>query len=197
VTGDDVAQAVGGVAALLLVASSLVSRRLPIAQTVRMALLWAAIFAAMFVLFLFRDEAGVVWERATAELSGDRATVVGGSYRIPKSDDGYFWVRARVNGKPVRFMVDTGASVTALSSGSARGADVVPSGGFGVLVETANGTVENQRARIARIEVGPIVRENAPALIGDALGDTNLLGMSFLSTLRAWRVEGDTLVLEH
>lgn len=195
-TGDDAAQLAGGVAALTLVASSLLARRLPIGQTVRMALLWAAIFAGVFVLFLFRDEAGVVWERATSELSGERAIVSNGTYRIPKSNDGHFWVRARVNGKPVRFMVDTGASVTAMSSGAARSADVTPSGGFGVLVETANGTVVNQRARIARLEVGPIVRENAPALIGETLGETNLLGMSFLSTLRAWRVEGNNLVLE-
>ncbi|MFM9978925.1 MAG: TIGR02281 family clan AA aspartic protease [Sphingomonadaceae bacterium] len=195
-TGDEVAQIAGGVAALTLVVSSLAARRLPLAQTVRMALIWVAVFSGVFVLFLFRGEVGVVWDRAVAELGGTSAKAVGNTYRIPKSDDGHFWVRARVNGTPVRFMVDTGASVTALSDVSARAANVETSSGFGVIVETANGTVENRRARIERLEVGPIVIENAPALISETLGETNLLGMSFLSALRGWRVEGDTLVLE-
>jgi aspartyl protease family protein len=51
------------------------------------------------------------------------------------------------------------------------------------------------RARIKRITVGPIVREDFPVLVADNLGDANLLGMNFLSTLKGWRVEAGELVL--
>ena len=51
-------------------------------------------------------------------------------------------------------------------------------------------------ARIERLEIGSIVQANARTTIGDTLGDTNLLGMSFLAQLKSWRVEGNTLILQ-
>jgi aspartyl protease family protein len=194
---DDVAQWIWGIAALVLVGSSLVARRLPIGQTVKMALAWVAIFGGVFVLFLFRDEGRAVWNRATSELSGKSGQTIGNSLRIRKSEDGHFWVRANVNGKPVEFLIDSGATVTTMTPQSAASAGVEPTGGFPVMVETANGTVEAQRARIDTLAVGPITQSDAAAQIGSAaMGDTNLLGMSFLSSLKSWRVEGDTLILE-
>ena len=193
---DDIAQWIWGIGALALVGSSLVARRLPIGQTVKMALAWLAIFAAVFVLFLFRDEGRAVWNRATNELSGTAPVVVGQSVRIKKSDDGHFHVRASVNGKPIEFLIDSGATTTTLSAAAAANAGVEPSGGFAVMVRTANGTVEAQRAEIASLTIGPITQANAPALIGGGeMGDTNLLGMSFLSSLKSWRVEEGQLVL--
>ena len=169
---------------------------MPLGQTVKMALAWLAIFAAVFVLFLFRDEARAIWNRATNELSGTAPVVVGQSVRIKKSDDGHFHVRASVNGKPIEFLIDSGATTTTLSAAAAANAGVEPSGGFAVMVRTANGMVEAQRAEIALLTIGPITQANAPALIGGGeMGDTNLLGMSFLSSLKSWRVEEGQLVL--
>ena len=188
---------VWGIGALVLVVSSLVAQKLPLGKALKMALTWVAIFGAMFVLFLFKDEGREVWRRATAEISGDAGQVDGTTMRLRREEDGHYWVRAAVNGAPVRFMIDSGATTTTLSQEAARSAGVVPSAGFPVLVETANGTVELQRARIATLAVGTIVQKDAAVLIGsEGLGDTNLLGMSFLSSLKSWRVEGATLILE-
>ena len=188
---------VWGIGALVLVVSSLVAQKLPLGKALKMALTWVAIFGAMFVLFLFKDEGREVWRRATAEISGDAGQVDGTTMRLRREEDGHYWVRAAVNGAPVRFMIDSGATTTTLSQEAARSAGVVPSAGFPVLVETANGTVELQRARIATLGVGTIVQKDAAVLIGsEGLGDTNLLGMSFLSSLKSWRVEGATLILE-
>jgi aspartyl protease family protein len=193
----DMAQWIWGVGALVLVGSSLIARRMPIAQTLKMVLLWVAIFGFAFVLFLFRDEGRAIWQRAKADVGGNVAQVSGSTMRIRKSDDGHFWVRASVNGKPVNFLIDSGATTTTLSRASAAYADVQPSGGFPVMVETANGTAEAQRARIATLVVGSIRQQDAPAHIGShGLGETNLLGMSFLSSLKSWRVEGVILILE-
>jgi aspartyl protease family protein len=194
---DDVAQWIWGIGALVLVGSSLAARRLPVGQTIKMALAWVAIFAFMFVLLLFRDEGRGIWARALSELSGNAGQTVGSTLRIKKSEDGHFWVRASVNGKPMQFLIDSGATVTTVTPQDASAAGLQPDGAFPVMVETANGTVEAQRTRIGSLTVGPITQQDAPAQIGGAaMGDTNLLGMSFLSSLKSWRVERGTLILE-
>jgi aspartyl protease family protein len=194
---DDGISFVWGIGALVLVISSLVAQKLPIGKAIKMALAWIGIFGASFVLFLFKDEGREVWRRATVEISGDAGQVEGTTLRLRREEDGHYWVRASVNGTPVRFMIDSGATTTTLSQASAQAAGLKPSGGFPVLVDTANGTVELQRAEIDALAVGSTVQRNAKVLIGsEGLGDTNLLGMSFLSTLKSWRVEGATLILE-
>ncbi len=186
-----------GIGALVLVISSLVAQKLPIGKAIKMMLAWVAIFAGAFVLFLFKDEGREVWRRVTAEISGDTGQIEGMTVRLKREDDGHYWVRASVNGTPVRFMIDSGATTTTLAPASAQAAGIKPSGGFPVLVDTANGTVELQRATIETLAVGTIIQRDAAILIGsEGLGETNLLGMSFLSTLKSWRVEGATLILE-
>jgi aspartyl protease family protein len=193
---DDGVTFIWGIGALAIVISSLVAQKLPLGKALKMALAWLAIFGSAFVLFLFKDEGQVVWQRATAELSGDPGQIDGTMLRLKRAEDGHYWVRASVNGTPVRFMIDSGATTTTLSQASARAAGIQPSQGFPVLVETANGTVELQRAEVAALSVGGIVQRDAKVLIGsEGLGDTNLLGMSFLSSLTQWRVEGSTLTL--
>ena len=188
---------VWGIGALALVGSSLIAQKLSLGKAVKMILAWLTIFSVAFVLFLFKEEGRVVLQRIKTELSGDKGTIEGTALRLRREDDGHYWVRASVNGTPVRFMIDSGATMTTLSEKSAQSAGIRPSAGFAVLVQTANGTVELQRAEIEALSVGSIVQKNAKVLIGsDGLGDTNLLGMSFLSSLRGWRVEGDTLILE-
>lgn len=194
---DNVAQWIWGIGALMLVGSSLFARQMPVSQWLKMLLAWVAIFGVAFVLFLFRDEGRVVWQRATAEITGRSGETVGTTLRIRQADDGHFWVRASVNGRPTDFMIDSGATMTTLTQATAAAAGVTASGGFPVLVETANGTVETQRARIEKLTIGPITQNDAAVLIGaDTMGDTSLLGMSFLSTLKSWRVERRTLILE-
>jgi aspartyl protease family protein len=194
---DDGVTFVWGIGALVLVISSLVAQKLPIGKAIKMLLAWVAIFGGAFILFLFKDEGREVWRRATAEISGDAGQVEGTTMRLKREEDGHYWVRASVNGTPVRFMIDSGATTTTLSQTAAQSAGVTPSAGFPVLVETANGTVELQRAQIETLAIGTIVQNDAAVLIGsDGLGYTNLLGMSFLSSLKSWRVEGTILILE-
>ena len=186
-----------GIGALVLVGSSLVAQKLPLGKALKMVLAWVAIFAGFFALFLFKDEGREVWRRATVELSGDTGQVEGTTLRLKRAEDGHYWVRASINGTPIRFMVDSGATTTTLSPAAAKSAGLEPEGGFPVIVETANGTVEVQRTRIETLVIGNLTQKDAPALIGsDAMGDTNLLGMSFLSSLKSWRAEDSTLILE-
>ncbi len=193
---EDTGSLIYAVLLLVLVASSLFARRLPLGETLRMFLSWALIFGALFVVFTFRSDLRIVWDRVAVELGLGDAAQKNGTLRVPRDANGHFSVTASVNGRDVRFMIDSGATTTSMSTAGARTAGIdVSEAGFPVIVETANGTAEMRRARINRLSVGPIAREDFPVLFSDTLGETNLLGMNFLDTLKGWRVEGDTLVL--
>jgi aspartyl protease family protein len=197
VSGDEAAQLVAGVMMLVLVGSGLIARRLPLNDVLRMTLGWVLVFALLLVGYSYRAELGRVVQRVTGDLLGDRGQTAGGTLRVPMAEDGHFWVRARVNGIEMRFMIDSGATTTVMSSAAAMAAGVsVDQSGFPVVMETANGTARAYRARVERLVLGPIESSDLAVLVSPTLGDTNLLGMNFLSSLESWRVEGRTLVLE-
>ena len=112
--------------ALMLVAGSLIARRERFAKLATFALAWIAIFGAGFVLFTFRDDLGYVAQRIRAEASGE-PVVAGQEVRIPMSIDGHFWVEASLNGVPVKFLVDSGATMTTIGRSTAEAAGVTVS----------------------------------------------------------------------
>lgn len=189
-SGDDTASAVYLLLAVVLVGSALFSRRLPLGQTFRMLAAWAAIFTVGTVLFGFRHDIGDILGNRIL----DRAEVSGGTVRIPMAEDGHFWVEARINGQPIRLMVDSGASVTTLSRATAADAGVEAEGMFPVMVGTANGVIEVRRARVRSIVVGDIAMEELAVHLAPNT-DLDVIGMNFLSKLSRWSVEGRTLIL--
>lgn len=196
-TGSDTASLVYSLLLLVLVGSALVPRGLPIGQTLKMALGWVGIFALIFLLVSFRPELKMIWQRVTGELGlADTAAISGGPMTLRKASDGHFWVTADVNGTPVRFMVDSGASYTAMSTDAARRANVEPDRfSMKMVLNTANGIVEADRATVRELQVGTLQMRDHAVVIASAFGDTNLLGMNFLSALESWRVEGSSMIL--
>lgn len=194
---SDTASLVYSLLLLVLVGSALVSRSLPIGQTIKMALGWVGIFALIFLLISFRPELKMIWERVTGELGlSSEPAIVGAPTTTRKDEDGHFWVNAQVNGSPVRFMVDSGASYTALTAEAARSAGVsLDALSMKTVLETANGIVEADRATIANLQVGSLVMKDHAVVVSPAFGETNVLGMNFLSALESWRVEGDSMIL--
>jgi aspartyl protease family protein len=178
--------------AIVFVASALIGRRLPLGKTVKMLAIWVAIFAVFFVLFAFRSELSGVGERLRAEATGN-PIVQGKQVRIPIADDGHFWVDAKLNGHNVRFMVDSGASITTVSSDEAKAAGMTI-GTEKAVVNTANGPTLVTKGWADTLQVGTIEKKEFSVDISDQEG-VNLLGMNFLSSLRSWRVEGNYLVL--
>jgi aspartyl protease family protein len=177
---------------LMLVASSLFSMRLPIAKIAKMALAWVAIFGVMFVFVAFRHDFSALGQRLRAEATGT-PIVNGEEVRVPASEDGHYWVQARVNGHTAPFLVDSGASVTTVSADTASAAGLEPDLRV-AMVETANGAVMMKQASAESLAVGPIERPGMTISINER-DDTNVLGMNFLSSLDSWRVEGNYLVL--
>ena len=180
------------VLAAVFVATSLIGRRIPLGKAAKIGLAWVAIFGVVFAIFAFRGDLSRYTQRLRGEAFGT-PIVEGRTVRIPIAEDGHFWVRAKLNGHSVRFMVDSGASVTTISSDVAKDAGIAIGSRRGV-VNTANGAVLVAQGTAERLEVGPIVRSDFPVDVNDR-DDTNLLGMNFLSSLQGWRVEGSDLVL--
>ena len=196
-SGDDTAQLVAAVTMLVLVGTSLLSRRLPLGDTVRMVLGWLLIFAVILLGYSYRRELGLAAQRVTGDLMGERGQVVGETLRIPMAEDGHFWIRGTVNGTSVRFLVDSGATTTALSARTATAAGVrVDEASLPVSIQTANGTVRAQRAQVETLKLGPIMAREMAVVVSPSFGEVNVLGMNFLSSLGSWRVDGRTLVLE-
>lgn len=134
--------------------------------------------------------------RLTSAIGLDRQQVVGGEVRIPMARDGHFWVEAEINGVRRRMLVDSGATVTALSRETARAAGVEADATLlPLLMQTANGTVRADAGTVDALEIGEIEARRLKVVISPTLGNTDVLGMNFLSKLAAWRVEGGTLFL--
>lgn len=127
-------------------------------------------------------------------LSGQ--TVEGDSIRIRMGPDGHFWARVEINGVPRRMLIDSGATITALSQDSARAAAVEPAPDIiPVLMRTANGTVRAETGSIDRLRIGAMEARDLKVVISPSLGDVDILGMNFLTQLASWRVEGRELIL--
>ena len=179
--------------AVMLVLGSLMARREPAAKLVTMALAWVLIFAAGFVLFTFRDNFGWVAQRLKAEAIGTPVEE-GHETRIPMAIDGHFWVSAKLNGKDVKFLVDSGATMTTVDRDTAVAAGIAVSPHRDEFVRTGNGIIRVSTARADELIVGGITRRDVGLQIADN-DDLNVLGMNFLSSLSRWGVEGRWLVL--
>ena len=123
--------------------------------------------------------------------------VIGRTVRIRMSPNGHFMADVSINGVARRMMIDSGATVTALSAATAAAAGVeadrLP---LPVLIQTANGTIEARSGTIAELRLGSIAARRLKVVVSPAFGSMDVLGMNFLSGLASWRVEGGTLILE-
>jgi aspartyl protease family protein len=120
------------------------------------------------------------------------------SVTVPRDARGHFEVDARIEGRHLNFMIDTGASVIALTAADAARLGLHPTPREYVAeVRTANGTVRAAPVRLDRVEVSDLVVRDVAALVmpDGALSD-NLLGLSFLSRLRRFEYADGKLVLE-
>lgn len=193
--GDQAASFLYLIGVLVLVGSALMVRRIPLGQGLKMFAGWVLIFLAVFVAFTLKDDFMALGKRVLSESRGEGQMVAAGkALRIRKSLDGHFWVNGELNGRKIRFLVDSGATITSISTETAALADIEP-GGFPTYVETANGTVQVRRARAERLKVGSIERRNLAVHVSENFGPTSVLGMNFLSSLSGWGVEGQWLVL--
>ena len=156
----------------------------------------ASLLAFMIFLVLQMAPYQPELSRITGRLGLDDQSVAGGELRVTMAADGHFWVRASVDGIDRRMLIDSGATITALSASTARAANIDTSAGIApIVLQTANGAAPARAGRIDELRVGNIVARNLRIVTSPGLGNMDVLGMNFLSRLQSWRVEGRTLIL--
>ena len=133
---------------------------------------------------------------AMSDVGLPEQSVVGGETRVELAPDGHYWLNAEVNGVPARFLVDTGATLTAISTSTASEAgleerrDRLP-----VMMTTANGTISVGTTTVEELRFGNVAAFGLDAVLAPNIGETNVIGMNLLSRLAQWRVEDGTLIL--
>jgi len=144
---------------------------------------------------LRRDEAPPAPPAMVAAAAGAPARAAGGiaARTIRRSPDGHYYADAQVNGAHVRFIVDTGASVVALTPADARRAGIAlpPERARAI---GAGGEVEVIPVTIERIALGQIEARGVRAAVAEHL-PVSLLGQSFLGQVGTVEISGDTMVL--
>jgi aspartyl protease family protein len=192
---EDGPSMIWGVVCVLLLVSSLAARRLPLGYVAKAGLAWIAIFATLFAIFSFRFEFIGIWERVKADISGTAGQNISGeAIELRRQDDGHYWLTVDINNKPVRFMVDSGATMTAINATTAREAGV-EADGYPIILGTANGRIAAKRGVVRSLSVGPHSIENHQVVVSERFGEVNVLGMNFLNSMQSWRVEANMMVL--
>jgi aspartyl protease family protein len=159
---------------------------------------WGVIFAALILIYSYRDQFGVLGDRFAAELVPARGTETGpASIAYSAEADGHYHVYGAIDGSSVRFLVDSGATDIVLSPDDARMLGLQPEYlDYTMEAQTANGTVRGAPIRVKTLKVGPIVMHDIPATVNEAEMPVTLLGMEFLRRLKSWGVKNGRLTFE-
>ena len=117
------------------------------------------------------------------------------SIELTRDANGYFYADVQINGAPVHMVVDTGATVIALSRNDAQMAGLATSIGMNdVIGQGADGAVKGEQVTLDRVTLGDKNVEAVPAIVLSN-GNQSLLGQSFLSKFASVKIEGDKMVL--
>lgn len=185
------------VAAMLLgVLGSMLVRYVPLLGKSLRAASTFGLVGILLVVVLQISRMDPRFELAMPEIGLPEQVVEGAETRVRLAPDGHFWLRAEINGEPANFLVDTGATLTAVSAETAMSAGLEPrEAGLPVRMQTANGPVAADLTTIDELRFGNVAARGLDAIIAPGLGPTNVIGMNLLSRLASWRVEGDTMIL--
>jgi len=198
-TTEDWGYLARGVAVLGLVLASVIgARRIRMKDAARNLVIWIGVFGVIVLGVAYRGSLGEVAMRVRSELVPGYA-VPAGDHAMALSEDaeGAFHVIGRVNGQPVNFLVDTGASDIVLSPADARRLGVDVSGlSFTRTYETANGIGEGAAWTATSLEVGQIHLGNVAMSINQAPMSASLLGMTFFKQIDSFEIKDNQMILK-
>lgn len=157
------------------------------------AALCASLICAQGILAIDRS---VSLAEARVPVAGGQPQVALGLTPIRKAEDGHFWATGSVNGRPIRFLVDTGATAVALTPEDARKAGLdVAALNFSQPVITAMGETRAAPVTLSYVTVSGARIEAVPALVIEDGLNASLLGMSYLGRLDRFEADQQTLTL--
>jgi aspartyl protease family protein len=198
-TTEDWGYLARGVAVLGLVLASVIgARRMKLKDAARNLAIWIGVFGVVVLGVAYRGPLGAVAMRVRSELIPGYAAPAGDhAMALSEDADGSFHVVGRVNGQPVNFLVDTGASDIVLSPADASRLGIDPATlRFTRPYETANGIGQGAAYTAASLEVGKIRLSNVAMSINQAPMSTSLLGMTFLKRIDSFEIKDGQLILK-
>ncbi len=162
------------------------------------AMLIAGIYGARFADRAMNEMPRAAAVQAVSQARGIEPYSSSHSMVLDSDRQGHFRVDARVDGRQLDFMVDTGASLVILRESDAAYLGIRPMPvDYRVTVNTANGKMKAAPAKLSRVEIGDIIVFDVLALVlPDEALSQNLLGVSLLSKLRRYEYANGRLVLE-
>ncbi|MEZ5834206.1 MAG: TIGR02281 family clan AA aspartic protease [Geminicoccaceae bacterium] len=168
-------------------------------DSVKHAVIWLLLLLVLVAGYTLRHDFGRAGRSILAGLVPGMVVESGdGEAVLARGEDGHFHASVIVNGTTLRMLVDTGASMVALSAQDARAIGLDPGTlDYSGQVRTANGRAEVAPIRLDEVTIGPITyRDIRAVVLGDGRMQGSLLGMTFLSRLASYRFEGDLLILQ-
>lgn len=158
-------------------------------RALRDAAIWLLIILGFVTLYGFKDT-------LLGELRPSAAVLTDEGIQLRRGSDGHFHATLEINGAPVRFIVDTGASSVVLTREDARRVGLDPGRlDYTRIANTANGTVRGAPVTLDEVRFGGTVERNLRAVVNGGDLFSSLLGMDYLDRFRRITVEGDTLTL--
>jgi aspartyl protease family protein len=136
--------------------------------------------------------------QAAVQAQPDAAPASGRTMTLDGDRQGHFQVDARIEGRHIDFMVDTGASMVAMRESDAARIGIYPrTADYTATVSTANGKAKAAPVKLDRIEIGGITVYDVQAwVMPDTILSQNLLGVTFLSKLKRYEYANGRMVLE-
>ena len=180
-----------------LVSYWIATKKLSVKSELKSIGLWIGVFFLLMILYSFRFEIIAVKNRIVQNLNPSMAVEGTDSLSVRLSQDGHFYLVARIHGQRVRFLVDTGASRIVLTPQVAEklGYDVNDLS-FGQVLQTANGEGRATTVILRDLQVGTFYLQDIPVSINQATMEYSLLGMDFFNRLQSYRVEKGVLTLK-
>jgi aspartyl protease family protein len=159
-------------------------------KTFQQAAIWAFIFGGFIAAYgLWNDIAQTVRPQQSVFEDGNRIVV-------PRAANGHYFILAEVNGTPLRFVLDTGATSLVLTQGDAEAAGLEPDRlDYLSRAMTANGEVRTAPVRLDSISIGNVMDENVPAVVNEGEMTNSLMGMTYLQRWGRIEIANDTLTL--
>ena len=195
---EDWSYALRGLAIAAMVSASLAARRTPWRDSLRDALIWTAIVAVLWVGYVFKDDAKELGLRMVSSIAPSVPMAsANGDLTISQSSDGSYYISGAVNGQPVTFLVDTGASDVVLTQEDARRAGIdVGALTYSRASSTANGIGRDSPVTVSSLEVSGVRLLEFPVVVNKAPMPNSLLGMSYLRRLKSFRFDHNRLILQ-
>ena len=170
--------------------SAIVAGRKQWGKMAQQAAIWALIFVGVIAAY-------GLWEDVRNDVAPQQSLISDGIVTVPRGPDGHYHLTLAINDRPVRFVVDTGATQVVLSQRDAVavGFDLANLDYSGVAF-TANGAVRTAPVTLPAVQLEDISDRNVPAVVNEGAMDASLLGMSYLRLFDRIEIADNMLVLE-